>query len=82
MLVKPPAGQTNASQGAPSPWRQRVIDGCHRAEGQTGNKERGVALWHMPSIQHCGGAEGIVEEGGGEEARKEMRGRRDLLRRN
>lgn len=46
---KAPAGLMNAPRGAPSPWRQRVIDGCHGAEGQIGKKERGVALWHMPT---------------------------------
>lgn len=39
----------NAPRGAPSPWRRRLIDGCHRAKRQIGNKERGVAPWHMPS---------------------------------
>lgn len=54
----------NAPLGAWSPWRPCLIDGCHRAEGQIGNKERGVAPWHMPSIQHCRGAEGIKRGGG------------------
>lgn len=62
-------------QGPPSPWRRRLIDGCHGAEGQIGNKERGVAAWHMPGIRHRGGAEGIGGEVGGglgEEEGKEM----------
>lgn len=49
---KAPAGLMNAPQGAPSPWRLCLIDGCHGAKRQIGNKERGVAPWHMPSIQH------------------------------
>lgn len=49
---KAPAGLMNAPRGAPSPWRLCLIDGCHGAKRQIGNKERGVAPWHMPSIQH------------------------------
>lgn len=61
---KIPVGLMNAPSGAPSPWCQPLIDGCQRAELQIGNKKRGVALWHMPSIHHCRGAEGLKREGG------------------
>lgn len=47
--------------------RRRLIDGCHGAGGQIGNKERGVAPWHMPGIRHRGRAEGIDRGGGGGE---------------
>lgn len=54
-------GLTDAPQGAPSPWRPRLIDGCHAAEGQIGGGRvgRGVALWHIPSIHLLEGAEGV-----------------------
>ena len=76
-LVKPWWVWWTLPQGPPSPWRQCLIDGCHGAEGQIGNKERGVAPWHMPGIHHHGGAEGIEREGG--LGRREMWGECDLL---
>lgn len=50
---------------------ERLIDGCHSAEVRL-EKEKGVALWHMPSIHHGRAAAGIKkEEGGSVEMRRD-----------
>lgn len=36
-------GLINAPRGTPSPWRWRLIDGCHGAEGQIGKRK---GEWH------------------------------------
>lgn len=69
-------GLTNAPRGAPSPWRQRLIDGCHGAEGQIGKRKGSGSVayaQHPPPPRSSGNKKRM---GVGEE---EMRSGRDLL---